>query len=250
MIQLIGLVLFIKNKQIALWEWLLSAGTGFVLAGIFHAAAFNGMTADEELWSGKIVLAKQFSAWREYYEEAVYKDVKVGEDEDGNAIYESKFDHWESHRRWHSEHFTLYSDIDTSYGVSKEEYNAAVKSFGSNVKAVRGDRTTMEHASRMIDGDPNDYETRPVNGFIMPVVEQKHFVNRIKAAPTVFSYVKVPPSVPVYEYPLPSNWRQSERVMGTAKGQISQRLWDEMSAKLGPSKQVNIIIVGPHIRSH
>lgn len=242
-----GLIVFIKRQEIALWEWLVSAGVAFVLAGIFHAIAFHGMTADEELWSGKIVLAKQYSAWKEYYEEAIYRtETTTTTDSDGNTHTESHqvFDHWEPETRWHSEYWVLYSDIDTEYNVSKDEYLATVKNFGGHTKSVKGDRTTGEHASRMIDGDPNDYETRPDNGYIMPVIDQRNFVNRIKAAPTVFSYGKVDPSEPVYEYPLLQDWHKSDRVMGSAQGKINQRLWDEMSARLGPSKQVNVIIVG------
>lgn len=247
LILVIGLILFIKNSQIALWEWLTSAGVAMLTAIIFHAIAFHGMTADQELWSGRIILAKQFSAWREYYEEAVYRtETREWTDSEGNSHSESYqvFDHWEPHRRWHDEHFVLYSDIATQYNVSKDEYLTTVRNFGAKTIAVRGDRTTMEHASRMIDGDPNDYETRPENGYIMPVIDQRSFVNRIKAAPTVFSYVKVGPEVPVYEYPWMQDWHKSDRVMGEAKGKINQRLWDEMSARLGPTKQVNVIIVG------
>lgn len=247
LVLVIGLILFIKNKEVALWEWLLSAGVAFVLAGIFHAIAFNGMTADEELWSGKIVLAKQYSAWQEYYEEAVYRtETTTTKDSEGNVHTESHqvFDHWEPHRRWHQEHHTMYADFNSQYSVGRDEYLMTVRNFGGNVKTVAGDRRTGEHNSRMIGGDPNDYETKPDNGYIMPCVEERKFVNRIKAAPTVFSYGKVEANEPVYEYPLPRDWRRSDRVMGNAKNQINQRLWDEMSARLGPSKQVNVIIVG------
>lgn len=255
LILIIGLILFAKNKQIAIWEWLLSALVAFAVSGMFHAIAFHGMTADEEIWSGKVVLAKQYSAWKEYYEEAIYRteyyeDEEEYTDSEGNrktrSVTKSRqvFDHWESRRRWHNEYFRLYSNISTEYGVGKDEYHDVVRQFSNPTIAVQGDRRTGEHNSRMIDGDPNDYETRPNNGITVPVIDQRSFVNRIKAAPTVFSYGKVDPKEPVYNYPLVNNWRRSDRLMGVASSQLNQRLWDEMNARLGPLRQVNVIMVG------
>jgi hypothetical protein len=59
----------------------------------------------------------------------------------------------------------------------------------------------------------------------------------------VFSFVKVPDSVKVFEYPKnPSVWT-SGRLLGTAKS-VGIYEWDQMNARLGPLKKVNVIMVG------
>ncbi len=249
-VSILGFILFVKNDRVALIEWAIATLVAFGTSGIFHASAFYGMTDDKEIWSGKIVLAKQFSAWKEYYETAVYREerYKSGTDSNGNAVYSTKrvFDHWESHRRWHDEYFVLYSDIDTSYRVDKNKYLSVVREFGGQIRSVPGDRTTFNHASRMIDGDKNDYETEPINGCIHPIAEERSFTNRIKAAPSVFSYGKLDAaeSEGLFEYPYIYSNFETGRVMGSAKNVISTRKWDEMNAVLGPTKYVNLIIIG------
>ena len=51
----------------------------------------------------------------------------------------------------------------------------------------------------MIAGDPNDYVSNNKTGWIEPVTKKVHYENRIKAAPTTFSFVKIPKYVKVFE---------------------------------------------------
>jgi hypothetical protein len=101
-------------------------------------------------------------------------------------------------------------------------------------------------SSQMIEGDPNDRITilYAGNPFIEPITNARYFENRVRATPSVFNFTKVPKDVQVYEYPLNKSIWVSDRVMGTSRGKISTRLWDEMNARLGPSKKVNVIIIG------
>jgi hypothetical protein len=152
------------------------------------------------------------------------------------------FDHWESRTRWHGPTWTANSNIDTDYGIGEQRYLYFVKMFG-NQSSKRGDRRTMEHNSRMIAGDPMDYYTTCPNDFVEPITDVRWFENRIKATPSVFNFVDVPPEVPVFEYPANRNPWQSNRVMGSASRTISIRLWDEMCARLGVRRYVNMIII-------
>ena len=251
---IIGLVLWLKSKTILWQEWLIGCGAAFMVSMVMHMIAVIGMTDDIETWSGRITLAKQFSAWREYYEEAIYRTEYYTEtesyyDSDGNrhtrTVQKSRrvFDHWEPRKRWHDEYFRMYSDIDTTYSIDKNEYLYLVSVF-SNQMSVLGDRTTFEHNSKMIDGDRYDYESRPVSGYVYPVTRLMHFENRIKAAPTVFSFMKVPSNIPVFNWPENPNFRKSDRLVGDAKNKINILKWDQMNAVLGPIKQVNVIMVG------
>lgn len=239
---IIGAVLWVFGKKIVLWEYLISAASALLLAVIFQFISIWGMTADEEMWSGQIMSERQFSRWQEYYEYAVYR-TEVDTDSKGNVTTRQVFDHWEPTSRWHDEHWTAYSNINTEYEIEHPHFLHLEKQFKHSY-SVRGDRTTWEHNSRMIGGDPLDYISENKSGFIEPVVEIKSFENKVKAAPSVFSFVKVPESIPVFNWPRPENPFGSQRVLGTATNYISQRKWDELNAILGPKYRVNLIIIG------
>lgn len=242
---LIGAILWIVGKRIIWWEWLAGAASAFLLSGIFHLISAHGMTVDEECWSGQIVSARNFTAWQEYYQEAIYKTETyyTGSGKDRQRHTRRVFSHWSPRTRWHQEHWVAYSNINSKYSIDKSHFNKLVKNFGE-VHSVRGDRTTGEHNSRMIGGDPNDYITENRTGFIEPITETKSFENRIKASPSVFSFVKVPKTINVFDWPRSDNPWESNRVMGSAKTMINPRKWDEMNATLGFKHHVNLIVVG------
>jgi hypothetical protein len=79
---------------------------------------------------------------------------------------------------------------------------------------------------------------------VYPATTLRHFENRIKAAPTTFSFSKVPTNILVYPWPQNYDWRQSERLLGTAAALIDPYKWDCLNAQLGPWKRVNLIMVG------
>lgn len=241
---IVGLVLFIKNqKQIHVMEWIIGSLCAFVVASIIHLISFYSQVGDTETWSGRIIQAKQFSAWREQYKEEIYK-TETYTDSDGKTQSRRVFSHYETRRRWHDEMFVLYSDIETNYNVNKKEYLDVVVKFGGERKPIKGDRTTSETSSKMIDGDPYDYISSPQNGYIMPVTSRRMFKNRIKASKSLFNYTDVPKGVNVYGYPNNGNWRRSDRVMGVASKYIDIYEWDKLNAVLGPMKRVNLIIIG------
>jgi len=243
---LIGFLLSLFNDKIAIKEWLIASGVAFLLAVPIHCHSYRSQVGDYETWSGKIVSAKYYSAWQEYYEEAIYKTevYYTGSGKDRTRHTRQVFSHWSSRRRWHGEYFICYSNINTNYHISKEQYLYFVNKFDNQI-TVNGYRRTSKHNSRMIAGDPNDYETHLNNSsFVEPITIVKYYENRVKATPSVFNFVKVPKEVPVFEYPENKNNWISDRVLGTASNVINIRLWDEMNARLGPSKRLNVIIIG------
>lgn len=251
---IVGYILWLLDKKIAWFEWVACSAIGFILAGIFHAISICGMTADTETWSGQIVTARQFSAWKEYYEYAVYRteyytDTESYTDSKGRSrtrtVTKSRqvFDHWEPTSRWHDEYHEWYSNINTSYGIDKSTFVAICQKFNDN-HPVPGNRRTGEHNSRMIGGDPNDYVSDNRTGWIQPVTKSMSFSNRIKAAPSVFSFIKVPDSIKVFPYPKNGNPYVSDRLLGTAKKDFDQLKFDQLNSQLGPRKRVNLIIIG------
>lgn len=253
----IGGFFFLFNKRICWQEWVGSTTIALVMAGLFQLIAGIGMTDDIETWSGEVVSTRQFSRWKEYYEYAVYRTEYYNETEtyyetDSKGRSHSRtrtirksrevFDHWEPTSTWHDAYWKVYTTLG-DWNIDVDKYHYLCKKF-NDCHAVQGSRTTFSHNSRMIDGDPNDYVADNTTGWCEPVSDTRHFENRVKAAPTLFSYSKVPTNISVYPWPKTYDLFSTDRVLGTAKGLITTLKWDQMNAKLGPAKQVNVIIIG------
>lgn len=252
----IGTIIFVISHEVNWIEWLIGTVVCFLTAGIVNYISFNAQTKDFEIWSGKIVSAKQFSAWREYYEYAVYKDESYWTTEsytDSNGKRKSRrvrktrkvFSHWQPTSRWHSESHTAYSTLGDSFSISKDKFNYFVRTFG-NQNTVPGDRRTSEHNSRMISGDPNDYTTSSPPDIIEPIHVSRPVVNRLLASRSVFNFAEVSPDIKqkLFAHPEVNDPFRSNRVLGVATKGISYRQWDILNAKLGASKGVNLIICG------
>lgn len=244
---LIGGILWVRSLRIVLWEWLASTAIGFALAGAFHYAAIKGMTDDIETWSGKVTDARQFSAWKEYYEYAVYRtESETYTDSDGNThtTYHQVFDHWEPTSRWHDAYWKAYSDIDYDLSIDLSKYAYLTNKYGLQDR-VKGDRTTWEHNSRMIEGDPYDYTTHwRKSRWVEPISITKRWENKVKACPSVFSFINVDTNIPVFNWPKSSFPFVSSRVMGSAQKYMPTLLWDQLNADLGPIRKINLILVG------
>jgi hypothetical protein len=243
----IGGILWALDKRIVWQEWLIGSMVALALAITFNIIAIYGMTDDIETWSGKITEARFIPRWHEYYEYAVYRtEESCSTDSKGNRSCTSYqvFDHWESSSRWHDDQWLCYSDIETTYNITESYFNYFVTKY-DNKFAVAGIRYTSDHASRMISGDPNDYVTVwTKTQWIEPVTKIMSWKNKIKAAPSVFSFVKVATNIAVLPWPENPDPFRSERVMGTAKNVIDIQKWDQLNADLGPKKKINLIIVG------
>lgn len=241
---LVGGILWATDKHVNWIEYVSGAVLAFVMAGIMHLVAIHGVTDDIETWSGQIIQARHYAAWEEYYQEAIYRteSYECGTTKNPSTCYRQVFDHWEDRTRWHQDTYHSWSNINTSYGISLDTYLYLTRVFADN-HAVRGDRTTGEHNSRMIGGDPNDYVTDNKTGWIQPITDLRHFENRIKAAPSVFSFVQPPPTVKTYPYPANNDPWHSDRLIGSA-ALLNWLPFDQMNARLGPSKKVNVIMIG------
>lgn len=247
------------NKRISWIEWASASAGGFILAVIFHLIAINGMTSDVQTLSGQITSARQYSEWKEYYEYAVYRteyynttetyyttDSKGRSHSHTRTVRKSRrvFDHWEPTSRWHRESWGCVSDIDTSYDIDKSKYIYFTEKYKMN-RAVAGKRTTGEHNSRMIAGDPNDYiADTSITHWVEPVTKEVSWENKVKACPSVFSFIKVPTNVPVFNWPNNPDPFRSDRVLGTAQRYMPILEWDKLNAYLGGRKKVNLILVG------
>lgn len=244
-----------SSRRIAAWECAASAVTGFAMAIIFQISANISMTQDVEVWSGRINQVRHNPAWTEYYEEAIYRteyrmrpatvsDGKGGMKTVTRRVAVQVFDHWEPRQRSHAATWVMSDTLGQRWAISAAEYAVQLRNSGGQTTTVRGDRTTGSHASRMVEGDPNDYLVSNVTGWIQPTTQVMSWTNRVKAAPSQFSFPTVPQveRSTIYPWPEPSTPFVSGRVLGDTR--IDALAWDQLNARIGPTKYVNLIAIG------
>lgn len=237
-----GILWLVFPKQINPLEWVSGTAISFLTAFIFHMCLLHSMMSDEEICSGQLEKATHYSAWLEYYEYAVYRRVYSGSGKHRHS--HRVFDHWASSTRFHPESWSAFSNISTSYDIASDSYQNISNLFKDTQHATPGTRFTLNHASHMISGDPNDYYVVDVSQYIIPVTHVREWSNRVKAASSVFSFVKVPAGSPVFEYPLSDDPFHSARLLGLASQQMDLMAWDQMNAVVGVQKHCDVILVG------
>lgn len=237
----IGGFIWLFNKKVNWAEWLIGSAVAFVVAGAMHGIVIHGMTSDTETWSGMVSDAYYVPAWRERYTEH-HSETYYTTDSDGNRTSHTRT--WTTTEyTWHTEYWAVRTTIGSNE-VSKTDYDRIVRRFGGQTRKVKGDRSTMKSDSTMVAGDPNDYYAINSTGWVEPVTGIRTFENRVKAAPTTLSFAKVPAGVPVHPYPTNGNQFLSDRVVGHAISSVGLVEWDQLNARLGFSKKVNLIVVG------
>ncbi len=239
---IVGGVMWMKFKEIKLWEWAVSAGIAFIISGLFHVFIVYGMTGDVETWSGRISYTVRYPKWVEKYQVAVYRtETYTTTDGKGRTSTHTRqvFSHYETRYRTHPEHWKMFLDFGAAqetHSIGKSRYLSIKSCFGNKI------RTTQPSKSGFYSGDRNVYTAYNDTGKLLPVTTRKSWENRIKAAPSVFSYVKVPEGAPVHEYPENKDIERSNRLLGNTG--LDTYLWDCMNSRLGPTKKVNVIMVG------
>ena len=183
------------------------------------------------MWSGQIVKATFYPEWIEEYEEAIYKTVT---DSKGNTS--SVFSHYETRHRTHDEYWTAECTVRGETRISREFWRQIESWFGGSV-ARDGNKSGFD------EGDKNIYECFcEKTGYVIPTTDVRSWENRVKAAPSVFSFPKVPVGVKVFEWPGNNDsWLGGNRLLGGVP--IDTLEWDRMNSRLGAKKKVNAIMV-------
>lgn len=234
---LIGMVLFFLNRQVVWQEWVGSAGVAFFVALFVSLIACAGMTEDYEMWSGQIVRAVHYPEWIEEYLEAVYRTV-THTDSNGNTYTTQEFSHFETRHRTHSEYWEAETSLDYSKNINRNFFEEISRNFNNLT-------TEKPYKGGFDGGDPNIYVAYNKSGYVYPVTDTRRFENRVKAAPTVFSFPKVPNNLPIYEWnDTHDDWLHSGRLLGCAGRNIELLAFDRMNSYLGPHKRVNVIMIG------
>jgi hypothetical protein len=242
-----SIILCVVNKKVVWWESLISIAASFAIVGIIHACVINGMTADTETWSGKLTRVVHHPKWVEKYQVAIYKTetytttTGFGKNRRTVTGTRSVFSHYETRYRTHPEHWVAHANFgkkSTIYNIDKGKYNRIRIAFGNKIDI------SQPYKSGFYEGDKNLYTVMNRTNHIHPTNMTVKFENRVKAAPSVFSFTKVPENVPVYKYPKSTNWDRSARLVGDSKNKIGIKEWDQLNSRLGPYKKVNVILVG------
>lgn len=220
------LVLWAKHEEVVFWEAAVSAGVALLLAGMFQWMAIVGMTGDVETWSGEISSTTHHPKWVEKYT----RHHSSGSGKNRRT--------WTTtHYRTHSEHWTAETTVDTKHEITESF-------FGQSRARFKNYTTEQPVKGGFYSGDRNIYVCYNRAPYCYPVTRLASWENRIKAAPSVFSFAKVPTNVLTHPWPENPNWLESERLVGTARNLISLSEFDQMNTRLGPMKKVNVIMVG------
>lgn len=232
---LIGGILLIKNKNISIIEWLVGTAIGLISAAFCHFLFVFILTSDYETWSGEIVKIEHHPAWTEQYTEHHSET-----DNNGNTRYWTTIEH--DH---HPEHWLAYRDFGDrgNYkNIDEQKYLEIKQNFGNNQKTFG--TQIGSHGGICISGDDNIYGVNNETDYKYPVTDKFRFTNKIKASPSLFSYIKVNTNYNVFDYPENADWMQSDRLLGTAANFIDIRSFDLLNSRLGPIKKVNVIMIG------
>ncbi len=227
----VGGILWMRDREVVWGEWLGGSLLGFAMAGLFHLLALYGATSDTETWSGHITKAVFYPEWVEEYQQMHTRTVDDGDGKSHTEIY------YTTEYRTHHEEWTAYSNISTSHDITRAFYDEMAGVFGNRA-------TERPHKSGFYKGDPNIYVAyNRTSGEYYPITDRRRFENKVKATPTTFSFAKVPATIKVFPYPANHDAFQSDRLVGSAT-LLNLTAFDRMNARLGPSKRVNVILVG------
>lgn len=221
----LGGYLYATRHEVDIREWLGGSAIAFAMAGLFQYMAFAGMTNDTETWSGGVTQVIHYPRWVEEVEHRHYD--KKGNYTGSTYSYTTHHEYWEA-----------VTSVQADHRIDQEFYFQLRAKLGGTV------RSEWKYKSGFYSGDHNIYITDNTANFLFPVTAPKTFTNRVKAAPSLFSYRPVPPGSPVFEYPKNANWMASDRLLGGAKSDITLWHFDCMNARLGASKKVNVIMCG------
>jgi hypothetical protein len=225
---IIGAIFWLRSKKIVLWEWGIAFGASILLSFIFHVISFWGLTHDNETWSGQIEKITHFPTW---VERVVTTHSET--DSKGHTRTWTTVSYDTHHEYWRAE-----TNIDSSRNISENMFFDLRNKFGGNVKIQK------PWKSGFCSGDPFIYETYNETRYLCPINEHRSFENRVKACPSLYSFPPVPKNSIAIDYPQNNNWFASDRLLGTSKQFIDLFLFDQMNSRLGPTKKVNVIIVG------
>lgn len=221
-------ILWVVGNKINWVEMVAGCVTSLILAGIFHVCVFEYMTSDNEVLSGQITKATFHPRWIEEYQEA---HTTTSTDSDGNTTTHT---YYTTEHRTHTEYWDCDTDLGQCHRISTPFFEDIKRNFNNLT-------TERPYKSGFDGGDRNIYVSYNRTGYIYPVTVTRGFKNLLLCSKTVYSFPELPKGVPVYEYPYPNDWTQSNRLIN--ENRISKYAFDKLNTRLGFAKHINVIMV-------
>jgi len=225
-------VLYFKKESVHLYEFLTCSVACLIIAGIFHISLFKYMTDDVEVLSGEIIKATFHPTWVEKYKVAHYKTVYSGSGK--HRTSHRVFSHYTTHYRTHSEYWDCDTNLNTTKTINRDLYDEICVNFNNK-------NTETPFKTGFYSGDKHVYTTYKKTSYIYPVTKTQAWANRLKCSKTVFTYPSIPNGTKLFEYPVPTDWRASNRLINEPS--INLLEFDRMNSRLGFMKKVNIILI-------
>jgi hypothetical protein len=226
-------ILWIVGNKINWVEMVSGCVASLILAGIFHLATFEMMTSDREVLSGQITKATFHPRWIEEYQQAHTRSVYCGRDSKGNSRYRTETYYTTEHRT-HTEYWDCDTDLGDSHNITTAFFEEIKKNFNNLT-------TERPYKHGFDGGDRNIYVSYNKTGYVYPVTTTKGFKNLLLCSKTVYSFPEVPKGVKVFEYPYPTDWLHSTRLINESR--ISAYEFDKLNTRLGFAKHINVIMI-------
>ncbi len=245
----VSVVAWALSRQIKFWESLAVTGISLSVALIVHMIASQAQGGNDiQLLHGRVKTAEFIPRWEEYYEEAIYRTewyTETVQDSDGKGSHTEMrsrevFDHWEPETRWHDSEW-YENDTFGTCSITESRYRSILSEFGKQ-DSHRELRSTGEHASRQISGDPNVYNAANINDARYPVHVTSNYTNRIILNPSLFNFIEPPGFKSPAEFPMPSDRFDCQISLG--RPGWDNRQLERVVSVLGPERKVNLMCVG------
>mgnify|MGYP005854039937 CR=1 FL=1 len=137
---IVGAALWVFNKKVVWFEWLIGMAAAFLVAGLCHLVTIHGMTSDKEIWSGVVREAVHTPWWRAEWQEL---EIYTTTDSEGNSTTHTRM---VTKSRTYPPTWTVNTDIG-EFSISEADYDNLHRRFGEQ-KSRPGHRPDFDRGDR------------------------------------------------------------------------------------------------------
>lgn len=188
-------------KKMVWWEYIAIILGSFLVSLIISLCMKAGNIQDTEYLGDYVTKVRHYDPWDEWIERRCTRQVRVGTDNDGNAIYEEE-EYDCSYRQYHPENWSYFDSHlnEHIYNFKEPAFDYIRNRFGTP-----GVFVDMHRHYYTLDGDAQDYFW---NGQVLTaqtLTREHTYTNRIRNSHSVFKYENIMPrkadSLGLFDYP-------------------------------------------------
>ena len=179
---ILGLFIFAKGK-LTFWEAAIIVVVPLIFIVIFKYSVTTYMVSDTEFWGGWIEKAVYEEHWNEYIHKTCSYETCSGTGKNRSCTthyYDC------SYVADYPEHWTVYSNLGESYGVSRVDFERLATKFGNRVWV------NMHRNYHTINGNAYYATYQGIEPTIEPVVSKRSYVNKVAASSSIFNFPDIP----------------------------------------------------------